>query len=188
MRRNSLKNICFSVVLTLITAVGAVAQSMRQVVAVPAGGFNGNEPPGIIVFFDSYQPLPPGLSDPRRYTLFQFNPKRMDEGIVNLTGYISTLPSVECHPIAGYCELRSAALAANLDPAKSYILGIDGIGPERQVFTFSVTEKASIKGAALSTDARNSIQVTAPVAMSVRVVGRASRCSRIGASGFPARS
>ena len=91
----------------------------------------------------------------------------MEEPVQDLTPRIQALPQIECHSIAGYCELRSNALAASLDPTKSYILGIDGIGPEREVFTFRVTEKASIKGAALPTDTRNSIQVTAPVAITL---------------------
>jgi hypothetical protein len=169
MKSNSVKALCFRVALVLVLAGSAAGQSVKKVVAVPAepGLGGGGKPPGILVFFDSYRTLPPVLTQPTRYTLFRFNPKRMDEGNVNLSNHIWALPSVECHPIGGYCEIRSAALAVELDAAKSYILGIDGIRPEREVFTFAVTEKAAIKGAALPTDARNSIQVTAPVAIRV---------------------
>jgi len=167
MRPNSVKTLCFELALLLILAGSAAAQTVKKVVAVPASPVFGkpDKPPGIVVFFDSLRTLPSILTQPNRYTLFQFNPKKMDEGIVDLTPYISSLPNIECQLFGGFCELRSAALAASLDPAKSYILGIDGIGPEREVFTFAVTEKAAIKGAALPTDARNSIQVTAPVAI-----------------------
>src|SRR5215217_6508519 len=165
MRRNSVKTFCFSLAVVLVTATGAAAQSVKQVVAVPTGGFGNTKPAGILVFFESYRTLPPVLTEPRRYTLFQFNPQRMEEPVVDLTRYVWALPTIECHPIGGYCELRSNDLAVSLDPSRSYILGIDGIGPQREVFTFKVTEKASIKGAALPTDARNSIQVTAPVAI-----------------------
>jgi hypothetical protein len=158
-----MRPISSTILLILLIAINAAAQSVKQVIAVPQ---EGNKEAGIIVSFDSYGSLPPSVATASKYSLFGFDPKNMGAPNEDLSGAIQAA-TVSCVTLGGYCEIRRDALAGMLNGSKTYILGIDDFSKpgEREVFTFKLAEKAAIRGPLDPSSAREALRIVAPMAI-----------------------